>query len=230
MQRNHSFQRWTGILAIIAGILALLSLVVGLAGVQYDFEIFSDPSSLIAAGADVAQNIQWSFWLNMLGNYLLLIPLALFFYQWLSSENPAYIQLFTASGLIYLLLGAAGAAILASAWPFLMKTYAAAAPATQAGLVVDFQLVSAIAEGGLQGVIQNLAGAIWFLGVGMILRAKQSGLSIFTMGLGLFLLLNMLGNMFNIEALSLLGLTANILLGPLWSIAFGVYLIRAKVE
>lgn len=230
MQPNHSFQRWSGIFAILAGILALLSLVIGLAGVNYDFEVFSDPSSLIAAGANVATYIQWSFWLNMFGNYLLLIPFALFLYQWLKSVNHAYAQLYTVSGLIYLLLGAAGAAILASSWPFLIETYAVSTAAMQEILVVEFQLVSTIAEGGLQGVIQNLAGAIWFLGIGAMLRTKQAGLGIFTMVIGVFLGLNMLGNMLHIEALSLLGLTANILLGPIWSIVLGIYLLRLKIE
>ena len=46
------------------------------------------------------------------------------------------------------------------------------------------------------------------------------------MVVGLFLLLNMLPNMFNVEALSLLGLTAAILLGPIWSIAMGINLLR----
>jgi hypothetical protein len=32
----------------------------------------------------------------------------------------------------------------------------------------------------------------------------------------------------NIEALSLLGLTANILFGPIWSIWIGIYILRKK--
>ena len=76
MNLDKSFQRWTGIFAILAGILALLSLIVGLAGVNYDFEVFSDTSSLIAAGTAAAGFIRWSYWLNMLGNYLLAHSLA----------------------------------------------------------------------------------------------------------------------------------------------------------
>ena len=86
--------------------------------------------------------------------------------------------------------------------------------------------MTAIAEEGFQGVIQNLSGAIWFLGVGYLIRSKHKSLGIFSIVLGVFLLLNTIGNIFNIEVLSLLGLTANILLGPLWSIWLGVLLIR----
>ena len=230
METNQSFQRLAGILAIIAGILALLSLVVGLAGVSYDFEVFSDPSALIAAGADAAQNIRWSFWLNMLGNYLLLIPLALLLFHWFKATNEMFVQLYTASGLLYLILGAAGAAILATTRPFLIDAYAVATPAMQEILIIEFQVVTAVAEEGLQGVIQNLAGAVWFLGMGYFLRTKTAALGIFMMIVGVFLLLNMLGNMFDVEALSLLGLTAAILLGPLWAIGMGIYLLRSKTK
>jgi hypothetical protein len=203
---------------------------VGLAGVNYDFEVFSDPSSLIASGAVAAVFIRWSFWLNMLGNYLLLIPLALLLHQWLKTVHDSYALLFTASGLLYLALGATGSAILAAAWPFLIEQYEIASVASQPFLVIQFQVVNAIAETGLHGVIQNFAGAVWFLGVGSLLRVKRRGIGIGAMVIGVFLVLNTLGNMFNIEALSLLGLTANILLGPLWSIWVGVLLVQLKAK
>lgn len=223
MNANNSFQRLTAVLAIVAGIAALLSLVVGLSGVDYDFEVFSDPSSLIAAGTTAAALVRWSYWLNMVGNYLFLIPLALFLYHWLGAENNLFAQLYTISGYTYMLLGAAGSAILAAAWPFLMEQYAAT---QQADLITHFQVVTAIAETGLHGVIQNFAGAVWFLGMGSLLRQRRAALGIVAMIVGAFLLLNTLGNMFNIEALSLIGLTANILLGPIWSIWMGAALLR----
>jgi hypothetical protein len=230
MHTDNSFQRLTGILAIVAGIFALLSLVIGLAGVNYDFEVFSDTSSLIASGTAAAVFIRWSYWLNMFGNYLLLIPLALLLHQWLKNVQASYALLFTASGLLYLALGATGSAILATAWSFLIEQYATATAANQPFLVIQFQVVNAIAEAGLHGVIQNFAGAVWFLGIGSLLRTKQTGLGIGAMVVGLFLTLNTLGNMFNIEALSLLGLTANILLGPLWSIWVGIFLMQLKAK
>lgn len=230
MLTDNSFQRTTGILAILAGLLALLSLVVGLAGVSYDFEVFSDTSSLVAAGSAAASFIRWSYWMNMLGNYLLLVPLALLLHQWLQSTSRSYSLLFTASGLLYLGLGAMGSAILAAAWPFLIEQYATAPAAQQSFLILAFQVVNAIAEEGLHGVLQNAAGAIWFLGMGTLLRPKRSGLGLFAVAIGIFLVLNTLGNIFAIEALSLVGLTANILLGPLWSIWIGLWLVQGKAQ
>ncbi len=230
MNANRSFQRLTGILSISAGILALISLAVGLAGVNYDFEVFSDTSSLIASGSTAASYIRWSYWLNMLGNYLLLIPLALFLYTWLEPLNRPYAQLYSISGLLYLILGAAGSAVLAAAWPYLIEQYETASAVQQEFLTMEFQVVNAIAEEGLHGVIQNLAGAIWFIGIGALMRSKRSVLGIFTIVIGLFLALNTIGNMFGIEMFSLVGLTANILLGPLWSIWLGILLVRLKTD
>ena len=228
MNNEQAFHRWAGIFALVAGILALLSLVVGLAGVDYDFDVFSDTSSLIAAGATAAGFIRWSYWMNMVGNYLFLIPLALVLHHNLKQNGELFSQLYTASGLLYILMGAAGSAILAAAWPYLMTEFAATSGEQQALLMADFQLVNAIAETGLHGVIQNLGGFIWFLGMGSLLRSKRNTLGIFAMVIGGFLVLNTLGNIFNVEALSLLGLMANILLGPIWSIWIGVLLMRSN--
>jgi hypothetical protein len=231
MNSAKSYQKTTGVLAITAGILALLSLVIGLAGVDYDFEVFSDTSSLIAAGADAAVFIRWSYWLNMVGNYLFLMPLALLLYKWRKEDSPDFARLFTGSGLIYMLLGAAGSAILAEAWPFLMDKYEAAVliqPDMLPVLTSEFQVVNAIAEAGLHGVIQNFCGAVWFLGMGYLIQKEVRAIGIFTLVVGFFLLLNTLGNMLNIEALSLLGLTANILFGPIWAIWIGVFFFSRK--
>lgn len=227
---NNRFRRSTGILAVVAGIFALLSLVVGLAGVNYDFEAFSDPTFLVAIGTSAAVFIRWSYWLNMLGNYLLLIPLALFLYNQLKSINPPFMHLFTISGVLYMVLGATGSAIFAATWPFLIELYESATAAEQQSILLNFQTVNMIAGEGLHGVLQNWVGAVWFLGIGYVLRTKRNILGLFAMSIGGFLILNTVGNIFNIEALSLLGLTANILLGPVWSICIGIVLLRLKAE
>jgi hypothetical protein len=226
MASENSYQKTVGILAAVAGVLALVSLVIGLAGVDFDFEVFSDSSALIAAGADTAVFIRWSFWLNMVGNYLFLVPLALLLYQWLRSDSPGFSQLFSGAGLIYLVLGAAGSAILAEVLPYLMEQYAQATAAQFDFLTTDFQVANTIAESGLHGVLQNFCGAVWFLGMGNLIQKELRPIGILTMVVGVFLLLNTLGNLLGIEALSLLGLSANILFGPIWAIWFGLILLR----
>ena len=45
MNSEKSYRQTTAVLAALAGILALLSLIIGLAGVDFDFEVFSDTSA-----------------------------------------------------------------------------------------------------------------------------------------------------------------------------------------
>lgn len=229
MKIDQSFQKVVGWLAIVAGVLAFSSLLVGLVGVSWDFEQFSEPAALISIGAAGAGFIGWSFWFNMFGNYLLLLPLALWLYLWLKAEHESGARLYTLGGIFYILLGAAGAAILAAAYPFLIEAYGqTTVEAEQALLLADLRLVQSIAEAGLQGVGQNFAGAVWLIGMGTLLRKRINTLGLFSIVIGGFLVLNTLGNMFNVEALSLLGLTGTILLAPLWSILLGALCLRAK--
>ena len=231
MKSDQSFQKVVGWLAIAAGVLAFGSLLVGLAGVSWDFEQFSEPASLIAIGAAGARFIGWSFWFNMFGNYLLLLPLVLWLYLWLRDEHEAGALLYTLGGIFYILLGAAGAAILAAAYPVLIEAFGQTTIEAEQGLLLaDLRLVQAIAEAGLQGVGQNFAGAVWLIGIGSLLRTRRNGLGLFSIVIGGFLVLNTLGNMFNVEALSLLGLTATILLAPLWSILLGSLCLRSPKD
>ena len=215
-----------GVLAVLAGVLALLSLAVGLAGVDGDAEVLADEAALLAAGADVADYIRASFWLNMFGNYLLLVPLALLLHVLCADGRRADAWLLTVAGGVYLLFGAAGSAIFAGAWPDLIEKYAAAGgEAERAAILADFELVSAIAGDGLHGIVQNVAGAAWLVGIGALMRTWVPSLGWLAMAIGAFLAITTVGTMFGAEALNLVGVTATVLLAPIWSIAVGLRLI-----
>lgn len=219
--------KMVGVLAVVAGVLALLSLGVGLAGVDGDAEVLSEEASLVAAGAGAADAIRASFWLNMFGNYLLLVPLALVLHAMCADGRRADTRLLTAAGGVYLLFGAAGSAIFAGAWPDLMEKYAAAGGESErAAILADFELVSAIAGDGLHGVVQNVGGAVWLLGIGALMRAWVPSLGWLAMAIGAFLAITTAGTIIGVEALSLIGVTATVLVAPLWSMAVGLRLIR----
>ncbi len=226
-RQSRAAQRSVGIISIGAGFLTFFGLVVGLSAVGFAFDTFEDPATFIAIGPTAAGMIRWSQWLNMFGNYLLLIPLALYLQQWLRAEAPYTTNLFTLAGLAYLLLGAAGAAILAAGWSMIIAAYAEAATAQQSLLLDQFRLVTAIGESGLQGVIQNFCGAVWFLGMGSLLFKRRRWVAGFTLLLGLLQLCGMLGSMLTVELLTGLGLLATVLLIPLWAISLGtLFLLR----
>ena len=224
----QSFRRLCGYLAILAGPLALASLIVGLSVVSFNFDTFSDHGAILSLGASAANTIRWSWWLSMCGSYLFLVPLALWLGSTLQDDRSLLLRWYTLSGLGYLALGAAGAAILAAAWPLLMTLASTMPSEQQTSLLLNFTTATAIAEDGLQGVLQNLLGSVWFLGIGSLLWQSRRLLAGFTCFIGTMLVVTLLGAIFASETLSLLGLTATILLVPVWSVWIGVTALRSR--
>ena len=108
-----------------------------------------------------------------------------------------------------------------------IQQYADADAAIRAGLLNDFDLARRIAEDGLQGVVQNVAGAAWFLGMGSLLRRHRPALGAAAIAVGAFLVVNAIGIMVDVEALRFIGLTGNVLLAPAWAIGMGTSLLRS---
>lgn len=69
-----------------------------------------------------------------------------------------------------------------------------------------------IGEDGLQGVVQNVAGAAWFLAMGSLLRRHRPALGATAIAVGAFLVVNAAGIMVDVEALRFIGLTGHVLL------------------
>jgi hypothetical protein len=220
-------RRATAVVTIAAGVTSLASLVVGLSGADFDFEAVSESASFIALGTDAVAPVRWGLWLSMFGSYLLLVPVALLLLRWLGQDDPVVGDLATVAAGFYILLGAAGASVLASTLPDLIQRYADADAAMRAGLLNDFDLARRIAEDGLQGVVQNVAGAAWFLGMGSLLRRHRPALGAAAIAVGGFLVVNAAGIMVDVEPLRFIGLTGNVLLAPAWAIGMGTSLLRA---
>jgi hypothetical protein len=216
-------------LAIAAAPLTLLGLVLGLAIVEFDAESFRDPDVVLALGAGAAGMLRTSFLLVMLGSYLLLVPLAVALWSRLGPQRDAAWSTALVAGLAYLGLGAAGASILAAVWPELIEQYATSASDRDA-VRVAFVTATRVAEGGLQGAVQNIAGGVWWTLVGLRLRAAGHGkLGWLTLVLGAASTVNALGSLLAAEALTLPGLTLTVLLAPVWSIAVGVTVVRDRL-
>lgn len=228
LQTGDAERSWIGVVTVLAGVLSLSSLVVGLSAAGYDVEAFSDVETYIALGSDAAAPVQWGLWLSMFGSYLLLVPVALHLWRRQRSRATSTADLAVVAGVAYILLGAAGAGILAATHPHMLREYASADGTGAARVLADFDLVRRIAEDGLQGVVQNTAGAVWFLGMGALLRRTRRLLGTLAVVVGLALVLNAVAILLDVEALRTIGLAGNVLLAPVWAIATGVWLLRSR--
>lgn len=227
MPRPAHDARWAALPALLAGPLAITGLLLGLTLVDFDAEAFRDPDTVLRLGADAAGTLRASYLLVMLGSYLLLVPLALWFAAALGRRDDPRWRLATVAGLAYLGLGAAGSCILAAVWPDLIRQYADGGdPDT---LVVAFRTATRIAEDGLQGALQNVAGAVWWsLLAPALLRAGHRRLAVLTAVLAVASLLTTAGALLSLEALTLPGLTLTVLLVPVWAFSAGLLLLRGQ--
>jgi hypothetical protein len=203
--------------------------VLGLLIVDFDAESFRDPDVVLALGGEAAATLRTSYLLVLLGWYLLLVPLAVALWSRLGPDRDATWTTALVAGLAYLGLGAAGASILAAVWPALIEQYGT--PSADRGAVrVAFVTATRIAEDGLQGAVQNVAGGLWWTLVGLRLREAGHGkLGWLTLVLGAASTVNALGSLLAAEALTLPGLTLTVLLAPVWSIAVGVTVVRDRL-
>lgn len=221
--------RWAAVPALLAGPLAIAGLVLGLTLVDLDAEAFRDPETVLGLGADAAGTLRASYLLVMLGSYLLLVPLALWYAAALGSREDPRWRLATVAGLAYLGLGAAGSCILAAVWPDLIEQWADGGDRDT--LVVAFRTATRIAEDGLQGAFQNLAGAVWWsLLAAALLRAGRRGLGVLTAALAAASALTTGGALLSLEALTLPGLTLTVLLVPVWAVWSGLALLRGSLS
>lgn len=219
--------RWIGWFAIAAAPTTLAGLVLGISLVDWDAEAFRDPAIVLALGADNATTLRVSYLLTALGSYAMLVPLLFYVRDRLPSTDVTRWRTITAAGLVYLVLGAAGACVLGAAIPQLIRMYAEPG-ADQQTLQTAWHVANRIGEDGLQGMIQNLAGGVWWLGIGSVLRRRARWLGTVTLVLGAASLVNATGSLVEADALQVPGLTVTVLVAPIWSVLMGRWILRDR--
>ncbi len=226
MTDNGTFRRAAGCCAVLASVLAVASLFVGLAGVDYDFDAFSGAEAILGAGAEAAPYIRWSLVFNLFGNYFLLIPLAILLWHALRTDSPMACDFATFAGLLFLSVGGIASGILIGIWPDLIVDYANAEGADREVIATAFVTFTRAIENGLQGPVQNLPGAIWLLGIGRLLKPRRRALGWLTLVFGFFMLLNGIGGLAGNATLSMIGFSGNFLILPFWALWIGIDLLR----
>ncbi|MCW5898567.1 MAG: hypothetical protein KIT10_04795 [Flavobacteriales bacterium] len=224
MERDRNYLRTVGGLAILAGLLAAATLIVGAFAVDLDMEAFSDPARTL----DHAHNHQLAYWFNILdlfGYYLLMIPLALHLHRQMRYRSP-WVPLITLGGVAYALIGSAGAAVLAAVWPDLMREHLTASSDEQMILAVAFRTVTLAVTQGLWNILEVLFAAVWWIGLGLLWKPGPRGLSVLSHITGIACLLDGVGNILGIGLLAELGLNVYLLMGIIWPIAVGMRLMR----
>jgi hypothetical protein len=229
MDSHQSFQRFVAVAAIVSFLFAVASNVLQGIPVNFSSEVFTNSAFMLSVGASGASLLRWGMILDMLGYYLLLLPVALFLQRWCGSRNPAWVRFYTVCGMGYILIGASGAATLAAVLPPLITAYAQASAAQRTVLEAVFTTLWNIVYGGLWNILGELLVGIWLLGMGWFLRGERRLFSVVSMILGLAALLDSLGIILSVEAVAMLGLLLYLGLAPIWALWLGIDLLRKPV-
>ncbi len=230
MNNERSFQRLAGVMAIISAPLAFGSLVLSLAPVDFNVEVFSDMALFISVGASGANLLRWAWVLDTLGYYLLLAPVAFILWHWLKPRGPTRVGFYTFCGLAYVLIGAIGAAILAAVWPPLINAYVGASGQQSEILEAVFSTVTDLVYGGLWGLLLGIPAGVWWLGMGLFLRRERRILGVVTVILGIANFIAASGAILNLENLAMPGLFVCLFLAPIWALWLGIDLLRRPAE
>jgi hypothetical protein len=225
MKSILQLRRTAAWLAVWALPLAYANVGLALAAVDFDLATFGDFERgfrMIVTRPDGAGLVRWSMITDMLGFYLMLVPLALVLWDWLKGKNQQLITVSTLFGLGYLFFGAVGAAILSVVLPDQLNAYAQTAVAERPIHQAIFLVFSSAIYDGVWGTLNPLLGGVWWVGVGAILRHQRRALGWTIIVLGVFMLLRDV----KIGPVELIGLSVYFVLAPICAAWLGVDLLR----
>ncbi len=207
----------------------MVSTLLLMAAVRADLRVLMAPERILEIGPRGAALLRWGLLADMLGYYLLLAPAGVYLYQRMKPRAPQRMTLATLGGLGYVLIGAMGAAVLASVLPPLIEA-AAALPAEERGTVstVAMSVINAV-YGALWNPLEVLLAGAWWLGIRPLLRAERPGFARLTGLLGAAAWLDAAGFMLGLEPIFLLGLAGVLALVPVWTVWLGVLLLRREL-
>ena len=163
----------------------------------------------------------WSMQLDLFGYYLLLLPLAVTLWHELRFRAPAWMDLISLCGVSYILVGAAGAAVLGAVWPPLIRAYPADHLATGA-IRPLFEAATRAVDQGLWNTLELLLGGMWWCGLGRLL-GPHGFIAWVSVALGLAAWLDAAGTIAHLPALATFGLSLYLVLAPLWAAVFGAW-------
>jgi len=226
MNSIQNYTRTVGLLAVLSGLLALICNLLLALAVRFDLEAFAEPARLFSGfSAQQASYFRWGMITDLWGYYLLLTPVVVFCYERMTSP---WRRVYALSGLAYIFLGASGAAILAAAGGDVLRAYAAADAAGQAGFKSEFLLLYRVVNDSIWNLLEMGLFGIFCLGAASLWSGTRP-LYYLTIVLGVVAMLDSLAHTLEWPGVAEVSLNAYLLLAPIWAIWLGWRWIAGKM-
>lgn len=220
MNAAATYQKQVAGLTVVSGLLALLCLVLLGIALADNPDAYDDPMQLLRMPNLNVDLVRWSMLSDLLGYYLLLLPVIYFLRPYLRERTP-WADLITGCATAYVLVGAIGAVVMAEVVCPLLTRYATAPAGQQAHLRTTYQTMNWLVYNGLWNLLETLLAGVWWILTGFVLRTWHKALGWTTLVLGIFTALDALGNLLGWRAVAALGLNGYLLLAPVWAIWLG---------
>jgi hypothetical protein len=225
-----SKNKTTAILTLLSGILALLCIIFGAVAVNYHFEVFNNPALMLTLPGVDAQASRWSMICDMLGYYMLLLPVIYYLHDWMKDKTP-WSNLITFCGLAYVLIGAIGASILAVIYPQALNAYPNATPEMQQIIKSNFEFVNSMVYSGMWNLLEVLFAGIWWLFTGiLLLKENRKAIGLVTVITGGACVLDGFSGMMVSAALHEITLNVYLYISILWAFWIGILIYRKPLQ
>ena len=224
---HNTNERVVVVVAVTTALVGLLSSVLWDAVRYEDGRFIAHSADLVTIGAGKARLFQVAMAADMVGSYLLFLPLVIYLWRRFRVGNEFAVDIISTAGVAYVIVGAAGAAVLASAGPPLIRAYASAQGVDTAPIITTFSTLS----DAVLGVWQLLAGlllATWWLGIGFLARDQWRWFARLSVGFGALTLVAVIAGMSTVDHDSSAPTTLVFLPLVLWPAAFALVLSRSS--
>jgi hypothetical protein len=228
--RERAFRWFAGIAALTAALLAFANLGLMYWAVGGRLDVVSDPLRLLGVGSTGANLWRWSMIADLFGYYLLLAPIILLLRSRRAGRTDDWSELYSMSLLAYCLIGAIGAAVLASSTPVLIERYAFGTPAGRAVLETVASTQADEIYRGLWNLLEVFVAAFGWIALGLDWRRSHPILAGLSLLAGTGALIDFGGSLFEVEALSLGGLGLYLVGAPLWAAWAGSAALRGSLS
>jgi hypothetical protein len=157
---------------LVTVVLGTVSNLLFLGAFRFRRDWFDDPSLMVTGGAESAAFLRWASITDLFSYYLPTAVVALALGFALRPHGPVLARASMMAGLAYVLAGAIGAAVLATAGPMLLHEYEQPG-ADRAAIAITFAVLIDVVFRAIWQLLNGVLLGVWWFGIGRLTRAEQ---------------------------------------------------------